>query len=245
MVKKNKFKINGEVIHSETSADMVLFSDTNVAAVFNNISPFGHKILKCQSSNELNHLLEKPPKNPIFDETGADWNTTATFVPSDSSKSKFGSATGCNSYTSFRRNITLGNNPFTIQFWAYLNSVDDHTYFSLNGAFFLQGYTNSVALESSSGNLINLGNCAGKVANFEVGYKSGKIYGFVNGSLIGYQNLTVSRAVRALIFGGDAPFYIDELRIIDGRCLHTANFTKPSTPYGLTDDTVTLMHFEG
>lgn len=231
------------------------------------MTPYGKKLLLAKDSNEFKRLLEISSEG-IWDECQNRWEGGA-YLSAD--EAKFGTRSLCTTGQTLQTAapITFGGDPFTISLWAKkYNLAGSQTYNILR----VLGQTRSFGFQlktsgqpnldvvygtnsvSSSYMRLTVNYTATGWVNFEFCYDgAGKLYCFWNGSKAtlngGGDNplsMTIAREPRRIILGGFAG-YVDELRIIDGVCEHTAAFTPPSTGYSLSDypnNTAALLHFE-
>ena len=249
-----QLNFQNNAIHGETTAEQVIQSDTNIAEIVSNISPLGWQLLQSADEKTLRRILQTE-KDIYFDEKDNIWAYGGTKVTStNSTYVKFGSGVGTNSSRWFNKYFTLGGDPFTIQFWAYVNAPTSALtqFFSYGSAIYMKSYSPGTSspyirvFVNNNSTSKDLSGAPNGLHNFEFGYRSGNLYCFVDGVLKATVSGTVSREGRTLQFGGySVTAYISELRILDGQCAHTADFTPPTKPYTLTDNTVSLLHFEG
>lgn len=233
------------------------------------MTPFGKQLFLAKSEAEAKKLLGIT-SDSFVDEGGNLWvvptNNKAFITPAGK---KFGTRSlsfdSASAQLQTATPLIFGGDPFTISCWAKYSSTG-YFFRALGMAFscgfsfekvnpsynFLRFYTGTT---SASAAQIPIGaGAAGlddQTANvwrhYEIAYNGSKgLYVFVNGSKIWQISKTVDREPRKIIFGGTSG-YIDEFRILDGICEHTAKFTVPTTAYKCSDypdNTLSLMHFE-
>lgn len=241
----------------ETDAAAVKYDDGTLETPLNYLnnlgfSTFGKKLLASDEA-EFKRLL-KISSEDIWDEKQNRWNLNTAAL--STAQKKFGtqslrvtSSTMSNSVSP----LYFGGDPFTISCWVYPVSPDSGQfifralgssssfgigYISTNNCHL---YTGTTAASTKVG--AQFGMAAGSWKHLEVCYNSGTVYVFFGGVAISPISFTVGRAVRRIWFG---PFdgYIDEFRILDGTCAHTAAFTPPTTAYSVGSTTLSLLHFE-
>lgn len=263
---KLKNPTTGDTLHVETEAGAVKYGAKKLNNVLSqlgntNTTEFGKKLLTVEDKSELNRVLEITPPE-IKDECGNPWysSTGASVLPA---QYKFGSSalslnSGKNLQTT--HSLVFGDDPFTVSFWVYMSSfVISQNIFRALGTKGSFGFINSsaslkeiwfrigtTAANSAAGSnpYVASTTLVGKWVHVEFAYNgSGKLYQFVGGKLIATASKTFNREARRIIFGGFAG-YIDEFRILDGVCAHTGAFSVPTSPYELTEKTISLLHFE-
>ena len=252
-----KFKFNGEQWDFEKDAAAVTYGDGTLKTALDkltNVSDFGKKLLAADEA-EFKRLLNISTET--FWDEGQNRFISNNNAKTSTAQKKFGTKSlRCTSEKSvFSQDyIEFGGNPFTIAFWVRLDSsvAENAWIFRAIGtkrSFGLQKttaadnmyfkYGTTSATTGTSGG----GYSAATWIHIEIGYNSGKIYCFVGGASPDLTSLTVAREARRLYFG-PAACYIDDFRLIDGRCLHTAKFSVPTSAYNKTADTKVLLHFE-
>ena len=251
-----KFKFNGEQWDFEKDAAAVTYGDGTLKTALDkltNVSDFGKKLLAADEA-EFKRLLNISTEtfwdecqNRFISNNGA---TTST------AQGKWGTKSlRCTSKKSvFSQDyIEFGGNPFTIAFWVRLDSsvAENAWIFRAIGtkrSFGIQKVTASsnIAFAYGTTSATTQENCGGYTAatwlHIEIGYSGGTLYYFLDGSFRGWTSLTVAREARRLYFG-PAACYIDEFRLVDGRCFHTSKFTPPTSAYPKTADNKVLLHF--
>ena len=262
-----------EVIHHETSADVVRYSDTTVADVLDNTailaaSSFMESLLAAEDASEAREILRVGREN-FYDEGGRRWSNTSSLL--SSTEKKFGeSSMYLNGSANLRQTagITLGGKDFAISCWAYASAAS-----TAGQGFFCWGEdktegfqcyrdaSNLTAFATIIGDTL-AGTAAadrptfptGQWNHIEVDYRQSDntFFFFFNGELVNSQidaNFASARTFPFYIgytLRGTAYFtgYIDEF-IITEQLLHSADFTPPSAPYSFdSDTTVALLHFE-
>lgn len=251
---------DGSQINFEKSAEVVKYNGGNLKNSLDkltSITPYGKKLLAAQSTEEFNHLLraEVPfiydeSERTIWNPVGSPYKTT--------NRAKFGKAlhVDANNYLRTSESVTFGGQPFTIQCW--INYIQPYTYKPLLnfGVFRVRTMTDNPAgleLVDSSGNYLGQffftvkgsgDTWQNKTFHLEIGYSGGNLYAFAAGSKKFTVSRTISRAARTITIGGGTGFWIDEFRFLDGVCAHTAQFTPPTAKYPVTNETVSLLHFD-
>lgn len=257
---ESQYKMNGNQYDFEKDAAAVLYKDGKLKPVLDEltkVSEFGKKLLTADEA-EFKRLLNISSED-FWDECQNRWGTS-TGAQTSTAQKKFGAKSlRCTSEKSVNSSdyLVFGDDPFTISFWFYNPAVVNEKYlfralgtsrsFGLywgpSNDNVLSLYTGTTSLTSSS-YLANKPNTS-KWHHIEIGYNSGKLYSFLNGKDLYTSplSITVPREPRRIYFG---PFnaYIDEFRIRDGTCAHTANFSVPASAYSKTADTIALLHFE-
>ena len=267
MATKAQFKLNGTQYDFEKDAAAVLYNGGKLNTALDklkglHISDFGKKLLAADES-EFKRLLNITTET-FWDEGQNRWATSNGAFTSTAQK-KFGTKSlRCTSEKSVFSSdyIEFGGDPFTINFWLRTDSS------IASGAWIFRaiGTKRSFGLKMKDTTTLQLyyGTTSASTEvtvtgyyrplsqatwrHVEIDYKSGTVYFFVGGdNLYGgvarSTSLTVAREARRISFG-PAACYIDEFRLVDGRCVHTANFTAPSAAYNKTADTKALLHFE-
>lgn len=262
---ESQYKMNGNQYDFEKDAAAVLYKDGKLKPVLDEltslkVSEFGKKLLTADEA-EFKRLLNISSEN-FWDECQNRWGTSNGAKTSTAQK-KFGAKSlGCTSEKSVFSSdyLVFGGDPFTINFWFYYPAVvyDKYLFRALGtsrsfGLYWgpsggnvdvIYFYTGTTSLTTASAGTTTKPNTS-KWNHIEIGYNSGKLYCFLNGNnffSIFPASITVPREPRRIYFG---PFnaYIDEFRIRDGTCAHTANFSVPASAYGKTADTIALLHF--
>lgn len=115
-----------DVIHHETSAEMVTYNGSTVKDYLDNaastsISAQVRGLLSAEDAEEARQILNVSP-DPFFDESGNRWHYTSGVSLSDE-YAKFGTTSlklsGSSTYLRRIKEVTLGGADFTIAFWAY------------------------------------------------------------------------------------------------------------------------------
>lgn len=258
---ESQYKMNGNQYDFEKDAAAVLYKDGKLKPVLDEltslkVSEFGKKLLTADEA-EFKRLLNISSED-FWDECQNRWGTSNGAKTSTAQK-KFGAKSlRCTSEKSVYSSdfLVFGGNPFTINFWFYNpavvyemylfralgTSMSFGLYWGPSGANWIYFYTGTTSPTTNSG-IIAKPNTS-KWHHIEIGYNSGKLYCFLNGNSFSTfpVSITVPREPRRIFFG---PFnaYIDEFRIRDGTCAHTANFSVPASAYSKTADTIALLHF--
>lgn len=253
-----KFKRgDGRPMNLEKHARVVKYKGgtlKNALDNFVNVAPYGKKLLAAQSEEEFNHLLRA--EVPMFyDESEITrWNPVGNPFKT-ATNAKFGSAmrVDANNHLQTLDPVVIGGQPFTIQFWAYVNkSPADYQYYTIFsfGNILLQAYVNNGVNKPQSLCLKNGTAASGAavettaVKHYEIGYSNGNLMLFVDGTKKTTASWTIGRAARTVTLGGALGAWFSEFRILDGVCAHAANFTPPSAQYPVTSDTISLLHFD-
>ena len=239
-----QFKLaTGEQLNFETNARAVKFGGTNLKSVFDfltgmHITDYGRRLLQAQNLEEFYSLAEIKPAY-FFDECGNHWRTSGS--PSvTSTNAAFDKALYCpsGSYIQSLEHLLFGGDDFSIGFWAY--PLEEGTIFSI-GNLRIDIVDGGQKIYWDGKSSFPLGGGEERLYYYELNYRAGTLYFFVNGSL-NAGAVTIPRQARQITFGG-AACYISEFRLQDGVCLHTAKFTPPSVPYSVDEFTKSLLHF--
>lgn len=234
-------------------------------------SEFGQQLMSA-SKSEFFKLLEIAP-DYFFDECQNYW-TGSPFISDEQSKFGSTSLQLGTSRTtcSTTQTLTFGGDPFTVSFWAYFTGTPStNPIFRANGVsrsfglYYKRGSDNSgyssytvfcVDLYSgttSPASIYKTENLADANAvkvtrnawhHFELDYNGTSLRYFYDGTLKRNYTVNIPREGRKIYLGAFGG-YIDELRILDGVCEHTAAFTPPTEPYERDENTIALLHFEG
>lgn len=172
----------------------------------------------------------------------------------DTAQSKFGGASGLFDGTGDYLSVAdstdwdFGTGDFTVDFWVRFNTTGNQTLIDIGG------YAGGVMLETAGGNLdaYIAGTAVGTLGTWTWTPSTGTWYhvaiarngtnlrAFINGSQIGStvtnsSNITGTTAGVYVGFRTDGFFYVDgwieELRIVKGTAVWTANFTPASAAY--------------
>ena len=257
---ESQYKMNGNQYDFEKDAAAVLYKDGKLKPVLDEltkVSEFGKKLLTADEA-EFKRLLNISSEE-FWDECQNRW-VTSNGAQTSTAQKKFGAKSlRCTSEKSVNSSdfLVFGGNPFTINFWFYNPAVVYNMFLfkalgtsrsfglywgpSGSAVTYLNTGTTSPTTSSGSAGKPN----TSKWHHVEIGYNSGKLYCFLNGNNFASSpfSITVPREPRRIYFG---PFnaYIDNFRIRDGTCAHTANFSVPTSAYSKTADTIALLHFE-
>lgn len=264
-----KIKITPDkTIYPETDADAVNYGNGKLKAKLDSLntftpSTFGKKLMQA-SKAEFCSLLGISP-NLIVDECGNYWGISSEnfHVGYSATYAVFSgdNVLACSegSYALLQGGLNIGTYPFTISFFvSILNStgtavslLDDYIQVSLawttvrnsndTRTLFITVDGSKTAVASISVNDTAL---LVKKAHFEFGYDGSTIYCFVNGALKKTYQTFLPRKAWEMRLGGNIGCFFSEFRVLDGVCEHTAAFTKPTSPYTLTNKTVSLVHFD-
>ena len=128
-----------DVIHHETSAEMVTYNGGTVKDYLDNaastsISAQVRGLLSAEDAEAARQVLNVSP-DPFFDESGNRWHYPAGVSLSDE-YAKFGTTSlklsGSSTYLRRIKEVTLGGSDFTISCWAYATaeSTSAHGFFS-------------------------------------------------------------------------------------------------------------------
>lgn len=228
------------------------------------------KVANILSAEECQKLAYKiragGEKTDFFDEAERiHWQAVGNPTVS-TANAKFGKALQCSggNYIQSKENILLGGRDFTVSCWLrYINansyqnvltfgnkfSIASNKYEWANGAYdaglVVHNPGNSyqvVANISHTNTKSTADNLSGTLFHFEMSYKNGTCYFFVNGALRTSKSYTIAQSTGKITLGG-ATCSISDFRLLDGVCLHTAAFTPPTTKSTLTDNTVSLLQF--
>lgn len=235
---------------SNLTGEGIIYATGSDSFATSPISALGKNICAASSVDEFRQLAQIDDAEPFFDETeNISWNKIGSPYVS-SANSKFGSALQCSAgnYLQSAESVTFGGADFTIDIWAFVSSASDKNarFFSAGNIYAKFNGTEtakfSFQVETNTSSLI----FANALQHLEICYKhsTAKAYVFVNGAKTSYvSSVSSPRTARQIILGGGASCSVSEIRILDGVCLHTSNFSPPTAPYDLTDKTVTLVHF--
>lgn len=267
---KTEIKINGTKIEPETEAGAVLYGGSSLEAALSNagssrISPFGRQLLQADEA-EFKRLLQIST-DTFVDEGGNLWNNYAAELSTVQVKFGTQSLLTTSGNIQSAHPLTFGGDPFTVSFWARPTSLEATHYlfralgtsrsfgFGSNstplGEKFMTGTTSVTTtykiVGAAASTEIYCTQATGAWQHYEIDYNgSGNVKAFFNGTLKWNISLTIAREPRRIIFGRLAGC-IDECRILDGVCEHTAAFTRPSDKYSFDDypdNTLVLLHFE-
>ena len=224
------------------------------------ISPFGRQLLQADEA-EFKRLL-RISTDTFVDEGGNSWRNYAAALSADQVKFGTQSLLTTSGTIQSAHPLTFGDDPFTVSCWAYLGTASDTGWifraYGTQASFgFYRGKTNNVTdwwIKPYGGTtaLAALGSTYKSITrnkwyHFELTYNgNGSVKFFLNGALMYTWSKTINREARRIIWGYQAG-YIDECRILDGICEHTAAFTRPSDKYSFDDypdNTLVLLHFE-
>lgn len=273
MAIKNKLKIGDKVLHCETDADVVLFSDTTVGALLSSWQECGKNILACNDAQEVRSIL-KIPRDILYDDAGLNWyNRTYCFLNSDYAKFNNALYIPKGHRAQCVQGIFLGGQDFTIDFWAYFHSncqafgspcslvanIADYT-IPPQISFRRDSTNDKLRLtlrfdSSSSINQTGSANIMNVLKHYELDYQhsTGNWTVYVDGTAdINLTDTVLERTYFTNLLLGlfssavsqDFAGYISEFRISDGIARHTENFTPPDSQYEVDDYTVSLLHFE-
>lgn len=242
---------NGTPINFRKTAKNVTYNGGTLEEPMNELSkitPYGEKLLAAENLTELRYLLQADVPMFYDDAEYTLWRPVGNPTKT-STNAKFGSALKVDAYNYLQtlEPVSLGGNPFTIQFWGYFPSTvpSGATFFSMGSAIQLKSFNTSLYLETViNGNRNSAGGTyyGGSQVFIEFGYQNGKVYSSVKGGVYTY-NYTIPRDARTIKLG-NASFWIDEFRILDGVCAHTGNFTPPTAKFPVTNQTISLLHFD-
>ena len=151
--------------------------------------------------------------------------------------------TSSGNYIQSKEQITFGGADFTISFWATFSGGGTLFTTSDNLLQIVSGSStfNFVYNGTTQNNVISGANSLSYV-EINYSHSAGRIYLYKNGAYCIAPSVSLSRAARNVILGNMSATF-KEFRILDGICAHTAAFTPPSEDYSLTDNTVSLLHF--
>lgn len=210
------------------------------------VTTLGQNILACASVDDLRKKIQAGTSESFVFDDAENIHWQAVNSPSIYDKALHVDA---NNKLVAKENIYFGGNPFTIDFWVYGNHAqgtrkkildfgDFNVYY-----FVYTSYTAGAVLNNAYWFAPNQ-RFSGQWVHYELGYDNGTCYLFANGALTNTVSLSISRSARQITFGGLACAFRN-FRVIDGVCLHTANFTPPSwsDDYELTDETISLLNF--
>lgn len=259
--KQNK-SVNLTALNNLGSETGIIFATSSDTLTTSPISSKVQKVLSASDIEKFRGIIQAPAAETfLFDETEQIHWTKVGSPTISANNAKFSKALQCSSgnYAQSKETITFGGDPFTVDAWLYY--VNDTTSSGTNKSIFNlgnfkisagcadNGWKGLGVYDSSNGILVWINTISSatdslslKKLHLEICYSSGTLYFFINGSLTKTLSRTISRAARQIILGG-ATCSISEFRILDGRCLHTSNFSVPTAQYILTADTVSLLHF--
>ena len=261
-----------DVIHHETSAEMVTYNGGTVKDYLDNaastsISAQVRGLLSAEDAEAARQVLNVSP-DPFFDESGNRWHYPAGVALSDE-YAKFGTTSlrlsGSSTYLRRIKEVTLGGADFTISCWAYATkkSTSAEGFFSWgtqtenlmayrNGSDYISMLTthsnSAVGSTTSTEFALNQWN------HVEISYQqsSNNLRLFFNGNLIDTRQDTNFNTARTFPFyvGYNVrglkylTGYIDELLITE-KLLHDADFQSDlPTSYSADEDTIALLNFE-
>lgn len=261
MAKNAKFKLDGTQYDFEKDASVVTYGEGKLNTALNGLQEvrttgFGRQLLSADEE-DFRRLLEIS-KEDIWDEVQNRWNGGAR---RSSTQKKFGTYSLYVGTSNLYTDVVFGGQPFTISFWAYFNSVlyDTHMfraiglnrsfayYFSPLGSSFYAVYTGTTSPTTHQLSAVRPDTKTWH--HFELDYNGSTMYSFCDGAKMTSTysfSITVPREVRRIYLGSFAG-YVDSFRILDGKCLHTAAFTAPSSAYkfeSYPDETISLLNFE-
>ena len=251
------------VIHHETKAELVKYSDTTVANVLNNlplnnVSADMQNLWSASDAAAARRILGVN-RATIYDECPVNWWMSGTPVVSNG-KIIFDGA----SYARRSLNITLGGtNPFTIEFLGtanedttsspktlvyFFSDTDNIIWFNSRANTLRAGVTEN----STSNTLDGSANLYGDERHLALTYDGATVRAFVDGELVGSLSQVLTEKTYVIYLGATssptnaATTYskstLDEFRISD-ICRYTADFT-PVTRHELDEHTLTLLHFD-
>lgn len=265
-----QFKLgDGRQVNFEKSAKVVKYNGGNLKDALDKlttVTEYGGKLSQAENLRELRHDLRVEVPE-IYEESGYSYWEKVGEPTFTATHAKFG---GKCAYVAPDNNIataepvTFGGDPFTFQFWMYYTQPFETKVLMNFGDFRVATYQERAGEYQYAGLIIanssnaklawfvqtyaarinNADSYQNKVVHFEIGYSGGTMYLFANGTRQGTLARTITRLPRNIKFGGGQACYIDEFRILDGVCVHTANFTPPTAQYNVTDKTVALLHFD-
>lgn len=261
------------VVHHETKAEVVKYSDTTVAAVLDktdipSASAFMKSLLAAEDAFAAREIL-KVGKERVFDETGKRWTPTSIMI--SPTEKKFGESSlylNGSAYLRQMNGITLGGKDFAIAGWIYPSAVNTVQYFiswgndadtRLNVGIGSNGGILHWICSIGGTSIFNddsSGSCSAKEwMHVEIDYRNSdnKIFLFLNGIKADERTVTGLSTARTMVFhigkhttSSNYNFkgYVDEIFITE-ELLHTEDFTPPTAPYEFdSDTTVALLHFE-
>lgn len=249
-----------KIIYSVDSDTLTTFSATET----------GKKILVASDFENFRGIIQAPTAETfLWDETEkVVWEKVGSPTIS-ATNAKFSKALQCSAgnYAQSKETITFGGQSFTIDIWDYVSSsiAQNGTILSFsqsgnNGLIKLDKIQRNASdgsaylkiYNSSGSQIVNdsvFDRCntydLNKKIHIEICYNGSTVYLFIDGVRKFSANCTIERLARTINLGSSAFIgSISEFRILDGVCLHTGNFTTPTTPYELTDKTISLLHFD-
>ena len=221
---------------------------------------FAKQIFACTSGAELRSYWGGF-KDIDFDECGNSWTAVGSPFMSDKN-SAFGHALQLNGSSCLKldNTIQLGGSPFTIDCWGFISSADNYPslwtlYLSANERLRICARPSLVfgVVLTSDGNSYSFTDSSvpanDSPHHVELGFDSASFYFFVDGHLVSKEDKSFpARAFQLLIgyFPVSDNYYhgsISEFRI-SNICRHTSDFTPPTSPYTVDENTVSLLHFD-
>lgn len=206
------------------------------------------------------------------DKLGNVWNVTGSpKISKINSKIDRGLRVELTDWLKSSNTITFGGADFTIRFYGYMDSVSTQSYASFftalvsNGTGNTSGYMeirreNSIALwlANNAGSELayfNITNAVmDKLQHFEVDYThaNSTMRVFIDGVLANTVTCTIERLARYFCLGVSGydtsgrrfAGTVNEFLLLDGKALHTENFTPPTEPYETDEYTRINLSFD-
>ncbi len=200
-------------------------------------------LLHFEGTNSSQTIIDSSPSNKTVTVFGSAAISTVVFKIGSGA----GNFEGTNSYLSVAssNDFNMGTGDFTVDFWAYLNSITQTQIFqygqSITNQFDIDWNNSTAQLEVSlASHLVNFAWSPSTATwyHIAVSRQAGNLMAFVNGSQIGS---TVSNNDNVPVVGlnighGNTPFFsglMDEFRVTKGVARYTGPFTPPSVPYSV------------
>ena len=214
------------------------------------VTTLGQNILACSSVDDLRKKIQAGTSESFVFDDAENIHWVASGSPSIYDNCLHVDA---NNKLVSKEYLTFGGTPFTIDFWVYgASAVGTFSIFSAGElAVKFYRYSNGsggfqITINSDYRNFTTNYN-VNNWCHFEIAYNgAGNLRFFWAGVLQGGAaiNWTIARGGRIITLGGLACAFRN-FRVIDGVCLHTANFTPPSwsSDYELTNETISLLNF--
>lgn len=250
--KQNKNSTLDKIAALNLSANNIILSTDSETLTTSSISELGRKILSAENlSNFAGIIGSNVNQEFCWDETERiHWQKVGSPTLTTTNSKFGGKALQCSAsnYVQSKESITFGGADFTLDFWLYLSSSSANysNFFSAGSDFYLQKTSSAINTHVNGVNYVSLGSLNSLIhVELCYNYSSKTLYGFSNG--VGKSitsGKTISRSARQITLGGGAICSIAGFRLLDGVCLHTANFSPPTEIYQLTNETKSLLTFQ-
>ena len=263
-----------EVVHHETTAEMVKYSDTTVANLLSetnvvNISDFMSSLLTAANAGEIRRAI-KADKTPFYDETGKYWKAYGT--PDFFEDATIGNCLYCREngiYTADK--VTFGGSSFTLEVKGGANDTPAYSvFFHAQPEKYDTTYAGSILFICDNAKLnVYISDTTGTAIlsqvfsavnpvlawhHYELDYDHAArtAYVFADGELIHTQTgITIESAGRYLGLGLDlAKFTYNAFGgwlnyfRLSNICRHSADFTPPAGKPVADEYTLSLLNFE-